>query len=449
MAISAATVMDVRSTGSDTNGGGFVTGSSGTDFSKQDAPAISVADAVANGTTTITSATASFGSTHPGNLIYVQGGTGSLAASWRQVVSVTNATTIVVDATVASGTGITLKLGGAFASPGQASAVATVSGNVIQVKSGSYSFSATNNVSGGRVTLASGVSLYGYETTRYDVAARPVFNAAAASMTCVTGAAGSVVSGVEVTNTGANASVIGITPGTNGLTDRCKVTGCATGFNHTATGRVTDCEAVSCTVGFAISNTTTFIGCKTSACASYAFQEQGASIVTFVDCLAIGTTAGRGFSISASGSGTFANCLSRGHRGVNGRGFELGNRSELVNCRSEDNTDYGFYTSTTGNLQVRLRSCSGYNNLANTNSPFLATMITNLIACSADPSVDAVTGDYRLNSVAGGGLLLRGTGWPQAYPGLAAANAPDIGPYQSAASGTTGIYRRRLRTLGV
>jgi len=62
-AISVNSVFEVRTAGNDTNGGGFVTGAAGTDYSQQDAnntvgADISTTDAVAAGTTTITSITA-------------------------------------------------------------------------------------------------------------------------------------------------------------------------------------------------------------------------------------------------------------------------------------------------------------------------------------------------------------------------------------------------------
>jgi len=49
LALSAATVWECRTTGTATAGGGFVAGSTGTDFSQQDAPRIAVSDAVAKG----------------------------------------------------------------------------------------------------------------------------------------------------------------------------------------------------------------------------------------------------------------------------------------------------------------------------------------------------------------------------------------------------------------
>src|SRR3954469_9556272 len=113
MALSSSTVYQVRPGGADTNGGGFVTGASGTDWSKQDAAQYSVTDGVAAGSTTLTSVTAAFGTDVVGNLIYVSGGTGSITAGWYQIISRTNATTIVVDRStgLTAGTGVTLKIG--------------------------------------------------------------------------------------------------------------------------------------------------------------------------------------------------------------------------------------------------------------------------------------------------------------------------------------------------
>jgi hypothetical protein len=73
---------------------------------------ISTADAVGNGTTTITSATASFTSAIVGSVIQLSGGTASLTAAWYYVTGYTNATTITVSGTVAAGTGMTMTVGG-------------------------------------------------------------------------------------------------------------------------------------------------------------------------------------------------------------------------------------------------------------------------------------------------------------------------------------------------
>ena len=118
---------ETRNNGNDTNGGAFVAGSSGTDYSTNDnknasgcsncgssSVNLSTTDAVANGTTTITSATANFSSAIVGNIVYFQGGTGSITAQWRHVTTFTNSTTIVIDASIATSTGMTMNIGGAL-----------------------------------------------------------------------------------------------------------------------------------------------------------------------------------------------------------------------------------------------------------------------------------------------------------------------------------------------
>ena len=188
MALSASSVFEVRTVGDDTNGGGFVTGASGTDYSQQDAKNtagsnISTTDAVGNGTTTITSATASFTSAIVGNIIYLQGGTGSLAAGRYQVTTFTNSITIVVDRIVAAGTGITMNIGGAVVSLGilgSSTATILVVGNRIWIKSGTYTISsATINISGGCFSTTSSVAIEGYNSTRGDLGTKPILKVGA------------------------------------------------------------------------------------------------------------------------------------------------------------------------------------------------------------------------------------------------------------------------------
>ena len=118
MSLSNATVWEVRPTvGSATNGGGFVAGASGTDFSQQNAANSggnnsSTTDAVGTGVATITSATASFTAAIVGNLIYLTG-TG-VTTGWYQVVTFTNITTIVLDRSPGTFTGATMNIGGAL-----------------------------------------------------------------------------------------------------------------------------------------------------------------------------------------------------------------------------------------------------------------------------------------------------------------------------------------------
>ena len=105
----------VSSGGADTNGGFFVVGSSGTDYSTSDSPHCTATDLVLVTTTTATSATCPFAADSIGNGIYVSAGTGFTI----QFCAVTNvvagtATLQCVAATAGTGgsTGGSFKIGG-------------------------------------------------------------------------------------------------------------------------------------------------------------------------------------------------------------------------------------------------------------------------------------------------------------------------------------------------
>lgn len=178
MALNQLCKGDVQTGGLDTNGGFFHTGATGTDYSQQTTPQYSVTDGVTAGTTTITSATAAFGTDVVGNGIYVQGGTGSVAAGWYEIISRTNSTTIVVDRStgLSVGTGATLHIGGCWLTIQQginamfttATGYAGVSDAVLYVKKGTYASTValvtTNSVGASNYFNR----VYGYNTTHGD-----------------------------------------------------------------------------------------------------------------------------------------------------------------------------------------------------------------------------------------------------------------------------------------
>lgn len=187
MAIGSAAgpaAFEVRTAGAATNGGGFITGASGTDMSVFDnknssggtncqstTDNLSTTDAVANGTTTITSATANFTSALVGNIIYLTGGSGPLAATHRQVTAFTNSTTITVDASVATGTGITMNIGGAKATVVDVTSTNASFASGIQItywlKSGTYTLTTSWTLT---ITASGTPTVYirGYHSTRGD-----------------------------------------------------------------------------------------------------------------------------------------------------------------------------------------------------------------------------------------------------------------------------------------
>jgi hypothetical protein len=170
MSRNANTVWELRAAGADTNGGGFVTGASGTDWSQQDTPQYSVTDGVTAGSTTITSATAAFGTDVVGNILFVSGGTGSVVGDWYEIVSRTNATTIVVDRAtgLTAGTGVTLKIGGALATWAKLWALMSAGNNSYVKGSFTITTAVLISFSAGVATGSFGSLVQGYTTTRGD-----------------------------------------------------------------------------------------------------------------------------------------------------------------------------------------------------------------------------------------------------------------------------------------
>ncbi len=167
MALNAAIVWEVRPTnGSATNGGGFNPGASGDDLSIFDAAQYTDTDGVTDGTTTITSAGANWGTDVVGNVVYVVGGTGSITGGWYEIITRADASTITVDRStgLTAGTGVTLNVGGAMNGvvPIQATYVA---GNTIYIKNEAWNEAVSVSVAG---TSAAPVKWIGYNSTRGD-----------------------------------------------------------------------------------------------------------------------------------------------------------------------------------------------------------------------------------------------------------------------------------------
>ena len=128
----------------------------GVDYSQQNAnntvgSNISTTDAVAVGTTTITSATGAFTVAISGNVVYFAGGTGSLIGGWY-LVTYASSTSITIDRAIAAGTGITMNIGGALKTLSQASLSGYVLGNKFFMKS-----EATQQISAG-ITFSTGLN---------------------------------------------------------------------------------------------------------------------------------------------------------------------------------------------------------------------------------------------------------------------------------------------------
>lgn len=465
MAISVNTVLEVRSGGSDTNGGGFVTGASGTDWSQQDAAQYAVADGVTAGTTTIISATANFGTDVVGNLIYVTGGTGSVTAAWYEIVSRTNSTTIVVDRStgLTAGTGVTLNIGGGLATPGQAGAI-KVAGNKIFIKYNATPYtlsSASANVAGGTIDdTTGGVDgtaqswWVGYDTTRTVLntdANRPTLKIPAAGVSSVTVVNVGNVQGVNIVNLivdgNSKTSIIGINNNfyfSGGLILRCKAINCttygiaSTDAAHSNAGSIVACEATTCSGTAAIysASTNAVIACYSHDNTTHGFSLAGGYVS---DCIADSNSGGSsdGFTAS-SASPSFFNCVAynNGRDGFrNSGGFT---RSYLyLNCIAVSNAGYGFNNGSSAVDGLIFILCATY---SNTSGAFEATLTAKqgCIALSGDPFTSSAGGDFSLNNTAGAGASCRAAGFPGVFPGGTTTGYLSIGAVEPQASGGGG-----------
>jgi hypothetical protein len=455
MSLNAAVQWEVRTTGSaDTNGGGFKAGASGTDYSQQDNPNtvgsnIGTTDVVAAGTTTITSAAASFTSAIVGNVIYLQGGTGSLAAGWYEVASCTNATTVVVDRTVATGTGITLVIGGCFASLGGCGKAGPVAANKVWVKTGAYTItSASTNVAGGCYTNAS-ATVEGYQTTRGDLGTRPVFTASG------------ITNFTLIASTGANATFRNLS------VDGASATG-SRGFSLANPTWAFQLHAANCkNYGILGGSQTVCVRCTATGCATVEAIRVGVAF----ECEAYANTA-PGFSFAGGSGGMHVNCLSYANIGASADGWgDNGNSNTFINCVAYGNGRHGFnqtgqnptylnclaegngvsttpaYGWVTGSALTKLLHCGAYNNASGNVQAGASDLTQSFVTGTATFFTNAGAGDFSLNTTAGGGAAARAVGLPGTFPRGLTVGYADLGAAQHNDPVTVvgGISRARVQ----
>jgi hypothetical protein len=437
MALNAATVWEVRTTGSDTNGGGFRAGAAGVDYSQQDSPQANWTGDV-TATTTIVNVTGhTVSADDVGNHVQINTGTATAGVYEITAADVGNNRWTLDRAAGAEAATITAAtMGGAFATPGKAGSV-KVAGNTVWIKSGTYDLSSSNNVAGGRLTdsgtaLSTAPSVWeGYGAARGDGGTPPLLRCGANSVTAftVTGAH-VIVRNLRFGNAGAFTGCAGVNlSGSHGRVINCLAESIATGFSSaTSANKVRGSGATSCTTGF--SGTGEFAGCKASG-GTTGFSATTTGQVACRHCVASGCS-GSGFSVAGNGI-TVAQSTAYG---CGANGFLVGAfvGSVFDSCLAVGNAGRGF---AGGDESALLVSCAGFDN-GDGDHNFPASAAADFVTLTADPFTDAAGGDFTLNSTAGGGAELKGAGWPSALPGLSGTSHLDIGAYQSQVGGGSG-----------
>ena len=470
MALSASQVWELRTTGSDANGGAFKAGGSGTDYSFQDAAQVAVTDAVANGTTTLTSATATFTAAHVGNVVYLAGGSGTLAATRREIVTFTNSTTVVLDAVVAPSNGVTLNLGGALLTFGElaSSTRGMVASNKAFVKSGTYAVTAA-------VTFAQNVAaptnatpascIVGYKTVRGDItfgvnaASRPLITTNAAGLNVLAfSQPGWELRGLTI---GAGTQTPSV--GFNFSSNYCNITNCAVtaysayGIYASGNGGVQLCEVsggVSATNGIFAGTATPVIGCYVHDGSSVGIYSAANGMVAHNVVANMSGAGNDGIGSNGSSQILYNTVYNSGRHGISFGSIYSGSMLAKGNILAK-NGGYGM-TNLAGPGEAAKREWDGnayYNNTSgarnnlddvgavnpvNSVSPYVNTLDV-LLASPNDPFTNAAGGDFTLNNTAGRGALLRGTGVLNSWPNLTQVGYRDFGAIQHQDAGGTTI----------
>jgi hypothetical protein len=448
MALPASLQWDVRTTGSDSNGGAFDPGvaSPGTDYSQQNSAQIAFTDLVIGTTNAQLSSTLNpFTSAHVGNTINITSGTGFTPGRYS-IRSVSGAVATMDRAVgTASSTGGVGNLGGSMATPVTTMA-AIVSGNSVWLQSGTYTVTSTiTNTSGASFTLA------GYGTTHGDNVAGAVITTSTASLNLIEITPGTTnpwIHNIALSTTASSGFGVGLS--IVDVSDNLVVT------NSSFTGFTLAVDAFTHT-----STSLTFINTSFFNHNGTRVLRDFQSPLTIINCLFLGNT---GTAIEVTGGANlyvYGSVIAANSEGISaapgmttiinstiayntGNGINLfsstwfgagGNAFNLNGNIIYGNGGFGVTAvaasvPNNANLLMALNAF-GANTSGNVNN--LPTG-TGVITLTADPFTNHSSGDYSLNNTPGGGGLLRGAGFPGTFTGSSTTGHLDVGAVQSSGS---------------
>ena len=433
MALSANTDWEVRTSGSADNGGGFVVGASGTDYSQQDAAELSLTDGITSGagSTTLSSIAGGFTSAMVGNLVYIASGT-NFTTGFYEITSYTNANQVVLDRSpTPSGAGFVgnVKVGGAQ-SDLQLVTDNVVAGNVCWIQAGTYDFSsATWSVPTNVGTNAAPLQFIGYSATRGDANTPVAIIDAGGTSNEILRVGSSNAPGnitfkqLGFTDTTATYAVrcygqccrfincrvyeVGYTafylPAYGNVLINCEAhnycqSGSGYGFYASTTGmRIYNCTArlesfVGTTYGFYTRYDSFLQNCIAHGCyrGFYPYASSSTSVVVMTNCVAHSCTNAGWISAASGGSVLLTDCFAidcvNGIDDIGGTALFSINRFYTHANTTDLDTGGGNITfQFIDNDQAEVRGGSGDPN-------------NNVIDLGEDPFVDAANGDFRIKA---------------------------------------------------
>ncbi len=459
-AFSQNVVWECRATGLDTNGGGFHTGASGTDFSQQATPQYSLSSLTSSGAGDVVLSAAA-AAVMVGNVAQVASGTNFNAGFYEIIsvsvgVSITFSTRSTDGASICSGVGASgvMKIGGCLQTEAMVGA-ASAPGNPAHFKFGIGEItSATPNVSGGVPIFIGGTGpgfeygnpgntrWIGYHTTRGDnppEGLRPVFKLAnsltASEIWCIMGSSGDGIreKGFECSyidfdcGTG-NTNAGCIHPWTNGTFFTQGEVQHATGLKGAillwdGLEEFTDLHIHDCSTsgflngGHGAGVTTVIARCKihdiTGAGNAGIYVYPGV-IADPTDCLIYNVTGSGSITagmVSDNSVGLKNTTIFNCRKGIYlvGRGSQTPN---IENVIFDSIIDKALYSEGASNITsgAHVTNCAFRNNGTNIDTDWAHATTTGTVTPLVDPFTSSAGNDFTLNNAATGGALLRGKG---------------------------------------
>ena len=437
MALSAATVWEVRPTvGSDNNGGGFVTGASGTDYSQQTSPQYAltgIASSGAGSTVLYASAAANM----VGNIAQVISGT-NFTTGFFQITSVSVGVSITFDRSVCTGVGASgvINIGGALATIG---AAALVAGNTIYVKaSGSLTVSATLtlNITSGGTSTAGILSFIGYTSTRGDGGQFTwTTTTNSVSLITITGGQNYYFQNINFTTSAGTVSSAVNVPNADGHIPNCTFRNCVfTGFTssvscpNTGNGNglrpliMQYCEIKNCTSdGILSQDGGIYLDCYIHGNSGNGVNLPGGSgnqgiTSVFVRCVFYNNTTA-GLSVNSEWMGIIIlNCVFHSNTG-DGLKFTgvaaAGTNAYLQNNIFTSNGGYGINYNVTSSYGKSWNEQYNafYNNTSGAFNGNGLSLDASDITLTGVPFTNPSGGDFSLNSTAGAGAACKAAGF--------------------------------------
>jgi hypothetical protein len=434
MALPAAAVYEVRSTGAATNGGGYNSTRAGatTDYSQQAAAQFSYTDLVIGAANSVTSAAFPFTAAAIGNFLHINSGVNFTPGFYEVTTVVGAVATLDRSPGTLAASGGNGKLGGALSSVVDLPTL--IDGNVVWVV-GSFTTAVqwlpTGSGTDGRFNV-----IQGYGTVRGDNGLA-IVTASANLAPILTLAAQTMLRNFKLD--GANLADRGIECGVTDYLENVWVTRCnfsgvraqnvgtrinrclftfcgagaATGVGLDAGNAVVarGCEAHDCKQGFTCSNGSgDFEYCMSHGNTGSGFYQQGANGMRLRNCMADGNAVD-GLHVNDSGGAMameVTNCLFTNNAGVGTKSVATDYSAALAAPMAAFFQNNAFYNNTGGNYSQMPAGASD-------------------VILTADPYTNRAGGDYSLNGTTGGGAALRGAGIPGGFGLLGAAAQASIG----------------------